>query len=264
MLTPFQWFSLFFILLIGFAGGYFPLIRHRIAGQTTAFPLGQAFTTGVFLALSLTMMLPAGYSLLGKALPNVSYPVASLISLLLYLVLLAMEHMSTHAQENRTMKAGLNSSRTIPVIMTVMIAIPSFFLGTALAMSQNTAAFLVFLAVVVHKGSAGFALALKIAGSNLSRRQGILLFSVFAFATPIGILVGANIQHSLAGQSLLLIKGTIMAMAAGTFLYMGTIHEMKHTPLIEDCGTKRGFMTMLAGFALTALVRLLIGEIHHN
>jgi len=264
LLTSFQWFSLFCILLIGFAGGYFPLIHQKVSGQTPAFPLGQAFTTGVFLALSLTMMLPAGYSLLGKALPNISYPIASLIALLLYLVLLAMEHMTTHVQESRSSDTGVHSSRAIPIIMTVMIAIPSFFLGTALGISHDTAAILIFLAVVVHKGSAGFALALKIACSTLSRRQGLLLFSLFAFATPIGILVGSDVQHYLQGQSLLLIKGIIMSMAAGTFLYMGTIHEMKHTPLIEDCGTKRGFITMLAGFALTALVRLLIGEIHHN
>ena len=263
MLSPFQWFSIVCILLIGFAGGYFPLIRHRESDRRALFPLGQAFTTGVFLALSLTMMLPAGYSLLSKSFPTVSYPIASLIALTLYLTLLGMEHITIHAQENRSTISERRSSAAIPIIMTVMIAIPSFFLGTALGISHDTAAILVFLAVVVHKGSAGFALALKIAGSDFSRKQGLGLFSLFAFATPIGILVGANIQYYLAGQLLLVIKGVIMSMASGTFLYMGTIHEMKHTPLIEDCGTKRGFIFMLAGFALTALVRLLIGEIHH-
>lgn len=209
------------------------------------------------------MMLPAGYSLLGKAFPNVSYPIASLIALVLYLTLLAMEHMTLHARQSRPTSSGGRLSTPIPVIMTIMIAVPSFFLGTALGVSHDTAAVLVFLAVVVHKGSAGFALALKISSSQFSRKQALGLFSLFAFATPLGILVGANIQYYLAGQLLLIIKGIIMSMASGTFLYMGTIHEMKHTPLIEDCGTKRGFVFMLAGFILTALVRLLIGEIHH-
>ncbi|MBN1941716.1 MAG: hypothetical protein JW849_00315 [Phycisphaerae bacterium] len=43
---------------------------------------------------------------------------------------------------------------------------------------------------------------------------------------------------------------------------MSTLHELKHTPLIEDCRTRKGFLLMICGFVLTALVRWLIGEAH--
>ena len=62
-------------------------------------------------------------------------------------------------------------SRLIPVVMTIMIAIPSFFLGTALGMNR-----LAVVAIMAHKGSAGFALALNMARSRLSRGQGASCF----------------------------------------------------------------------------------------
>jgi len=55
--------------------------------------------------------------------------------------------------------------------MTIMIAIPSFFLGTALGMNR-----LAVVAIMAHKGSAGFALALNMARSRLSRGQGASCF----------------------------------------------------------------------------------------
>ena len=59
-----------------------------------------------------------------------------------------------------------------------------------------------------------------------------------------------------------IIKGTILSLAAGTFLYMSTLHELAKAPLIKNCGNKKGFLLMLCGFVITALVRLLIGEAH--
>jgi hypothetical protein len=54
----------------------------------------------------------------------------------------------------------------------------------------------------------------------------------------------------------------VLGMAAGTFLFMATLHEFQRAPMITRCSTRRGFAVMLAGFLLTALVRYLIGEAH--
>ena len=53
------------------------------------------------------------------------------------------------------------------------------------------------------------------------------------------------------------------AKAAGTFLYMATVHEFRRAPMIANCNTLKGFGVMLAGFLITAFVRFLIGEAHH-
>jgi len=262
MLTAFQWFCLVSILAATFAGGYYPLFRQDEARSATGFPLGEAFTAGVFIALALTLMLPSSLELLGKEFPTLDYPLTSLIVLVTFFFLLGLEHYSQRLGETLAGDEEQLSPPAIPLIMTAMIAIPSFFLGTALGVSSTTAALLIFIAILVHKSSAAFALALRMVRSTMSRWQVWAAFCAFAFSTPLGIFVGQNI-HELLGQSALnVVKGAILALAAGTFLYMATLHEFRHAPMIARCKNPKGFSVMIAGFLITAFVRYLIGEAH--
>jgi len=264
MLTPFQWILLICIVIVAFIGGYAPLFKREEAQRQSGFSLGQAFAAGVFLALCLTIMLPAAFQLLRQAFPDVHYPIASIIAILAFLFLLALEQVAKAMIASATESQDTyRSPASIPIVMTVMMMIPSFFLGTALGFSDPTGAFLIFVAIVAHKGTAAFALALQMVRSTLTRPQVFVTFGLFALATPFGILVGGDVREFLMGETMVVVKGVIFAFAAGTFLYMGTIHEMEHAPLIEHCSTRRGFVAMLTGFALTALIRLLLGEAHH-
>ena len=150
----FDWFALICILMSAVIGGYFPLIRRDLV-KGEGFPLGQAFSAGVFLALSLIIMLPNGSHLFKKALPHVGYPLASVAALVAYLTLLALGH-AGNAERSAAVREDLLTTPLIPVIMTVMIAIPSFLLGTALGISDTSAALVIFVAIMLHKGSAGF------------------------------------------------------------------------------------------------------------
>ncbi|MCH2172940.1 ZIP family metal transporter [Myxococcota bacterium] len=258
MPTPFHWFCIVTILAVTFAGGFYPLSRSRDALED-AFPMGEAFSAGVFLALSLVMMLPSANLLLGKAFPDDDFPLAPLIGVTAFLFLLALSHLARKVEDS----VEGRTSPTVPVITTLMIVIPSFFLGAALGVSATGQAILIFIAILLHKSSAAFALALKIAASSLSRPWVWVVFSLFAFSTPTGILIGGGIASALEPRTMILIKGVVLAMASGTFLFMATLHDLQSTALIRRCRTGRGFTAMLAGFLLTALVRLLMGEAHH-
>lgn len=263
MLTAIQWIYFFIILLIAFAGGYFPFAKPEQVRTNGGFPRGEAFSSGVFLALSLTMLLPASFHIFQRQLPDVNYPIGSAIAIIAFLGLLAMEHMTMHVIESE--RSRLENERLparIPLVMTTMIALPSFFLGATLGMGDNTAATLIFIAIILHKGTAAFALMLTMIRSNLSRSQTMILFTCFAFTTPLGILFGGFVHNEL-NASTALIKATVLALGAGTFLYMGTLHEMKHASLIEHCGKRNCFLAMIAGLVITALVRLVVGEAHH-
>ena len=263
-LTGFEWFSLVCILLVTFGGGYMPLFKPERIRSGEGFPLGESFAAGVFIALSLTLMLPASLHLFNKVFPDFGYPVASVIAITAFFFLLSIEHYTSHIKQlSGTGDDGI-SPASIPIIMTTLIAIPSFFLGTALGVSGSSAAIFIFVAVMAHKSSAGFALALKMVRSTLTRKQSIMLFCMFACATPIGIIVGQDIHQYLTGKSMLLVKGFILSLASGTFLYMSTLHDLKHSPMIAYCGKKNGFILMVAGFLLTAFVRWLLGEAHHG
>jgi zinc transporter 1/2/3 len=262
MLTGFQWFSLIIILAGTFAGGFMPLFYPERARQVNGFPMGQAFSAGVFLALSLTMMLPSAFHLFSHAFPRLDFPVASVITITAFLFLLFLEHAVDRLRQIEERKTEESNSPIIPVIMTFMIAVPSFFLGAALGVSKTEAAVFILIAILAHKSSAGFALALKMVRSTLSRTRVFGLFLMFACATPAGIIVGQHIHNMLGTHAMAVVKAFVMAVAAGVFLYMSTLHELKETPLIVDCSDRKGFTVAVSGFILTALVRLLIGEAH--
>lgn len=262
MLTGFQWFSLVAIMAVTLAGGWLPLTRPERARRPDGFPLGKPFACGVFLALSLALMLPSATHLLGKAFPGAVLPWPTVIAASVFLLLLFMEH-----REEELVAKGLRpderTSPLIPLIMTVMIAIPSFLLGTALGVSDTIQAVMIFLAIIAHKGTAGFALAVKMVNSSMRPWQVYTLFGCFACSTPVGIITGQEARAYLSGHDMLEVKGIILSAAAGVFLYMATMHGLKDNPLIVQCRRHEGFIAMLAGFLLTVGVRLMIGEAHH-
>ena len=261
MLTDFQVISIICILAAALVGGYFPLARRELAMEPEGLPQGQAFAAGVFLALSLIIMLPHGLSLFGKAYPGIKYPLASLVAIAAFLFLVALSHVAV-AKQAQTAMAGQLSSPVVPVIITIMIAIPSFLLGTALGISDTTGAMMIFFAIMAHKGTAAFALALAMVRSTMTKAQTYTLLGLFVCSTPLGILVGADVHLYLVGHAALMAKAIILSLAAGVFLFMATLHEMKHSPIIIHCCTLRGFGYMLAGLIITAFVRLILGLAH--
>jgi len=263
MLSALLWVYLISILFITLLGGSLPLMRKRGVSGGPAFPLGESFTAGVFLALSLAIMLPAGSHLLQVFVPQINYPLGSLLAIIAFMFLLSLEHLSIHLSEKNKRPESTQTGPAIPIIMTVMIAIPSFFLGTALGISDPADALFIFVAIMAHKGTAGFALALTMTKSTLSRPQIYLLYFCFAAATPLGIFIGADISAFLSGALMKTVKGVILSLAAGTFLYLGSLHGLRYSPLITNCCSRKGFVALLAGLIITLAVRYILGNAHH-
>ena len=260
MPNTFAWFSIFAILAATLAGGIPPL-RSKDP-EPDRYPLGEAFASGVFLALALTMMLPASFQLFRQALPHVDVPVASLVAISSMLALLGVSHAVRHLEQDIGTDAGAPASPLVPILMTVMIAIPSFFLGAALGVSATEQAVLILIAILLHKSSAAFALALKLSDSSLPIAGVRAVFALFVLATPAGIVFGSLVGTRVGTEALLIARASVLAMAAGTFLFMGTLNELQATPLIRRCQHWRGFAAMLAGLGLTVCARVLIGEAH--
>lgn len=261
MLEEFKEIAIVVIFLISLGSGLYPLLKREKARASGGFPLGEAFAAGVFLALSLTLMMPAAAGLWSEAFPGVDYPLHTIIIVLAFLILLFIEHWSERLdtnQEEGAVEEG--DSPVIAIIMTVMIAIPSFLLGVALGVEESVSSVLmIFIAVVVHKGSASFAIALGLVRSRLAFPVSSVIFGAFTLMTPLGILFGEDIHHHLRGREMVLIKAVVLSLASGTFLFMSAMHGFRKNPLIVSCSNAAGFAALLAGVVLTALVRLALG-----
>ncbi|MFH1394547.1 MAG: ZIP family metal transporter [Candidatus Omnitrophota bacterium] len=260
-MNMFKWFSIFIIFFVAVLGGYYPLVKRDKSRGKKGLPTGESFTAGVFLALSLVIMLPAGLHLFGMSFPDINYPLAAIFVIASFLFLLALEQLSANLKQKEEGDL-IFSGPIIPVIMTIMIAIPSFLLGSAIGISPALQAEFILVAVLVHKGSAGFGLALTMARSTLTRMQTYFLYLLFALSTPFGIFVGADISKFLRGDTIVIVKAVILSLAAGVFLYMSTVHGLRRTALVEHCSGVKGFSLMFLGLVITALVRLVLGLAH--
>jgi zinc transporter 1/2/3 len=261
--TTLEIISALLILAAAILGGYGPLSRRTLTAAHITFPNGESFAAGVFLALSLIIMLPAGTHLFDKVLTPPHFPWSALVAIIAFLLMLAIDHAAAHARaHSATLSQESLTPASIPIIMTVMIAIPSFLLGAALSLSERDAAIFILIAVLAHKGSAGFGLALTIVRSRLSQKQSLILYGLFCCSTPVGIIVGANALTLIDPHTLVFVKAIALSLAAGVFLYMATVHDLERAPLICHCKTMRRFAIMISGLILTAAVRAILGLAH--
>eukprot|EP00045_Choanoeca_perplexa_P005485 m.46431 g.46431 ORF g.46431 m.46431 type:complete len:300 (-) comp13150_c0_seq4:112-1011(-) len=135
----------------------------------------------------------------------------------------------------------------------VALSIHSIIAGLALGTSSDTAT-AVFIAIIAHKGLAGFSLGVEIHGSSLGKWMQVTLIAIFAAATPLGTVIG--LYAGMNDSEYLVI---IQAVSAGTFIFIGGSHltsEMKERCPVVHLGYQiimfiigLGFMGVLAIWA---------------
>ena len=85
-------------------------------------------------------------------------------------------------------------------------------------------------------------------------RTGIFLFVIFALMLPLGVIFGSFSSEYLGNYPL--IEPIFSGLAAGTFLYLGTLHGLERAVLVKDCCKLKTFSFVIVGFALMAVVAI--------
>jgi zinc transporter ZupT len=205
--------------------------------------LGDAFASGIFLGAALFHMLPDATRDFSQALGNLNYPLAQLFCASGFLLLLFFERLSGNHEHHGT---------HLSLVIAVIIIIHSLLEGAALGINTTLAtATIIFTAILVHKGSESFALAVILNRSQLSIKHIILLIAIFSVMTPIGILLGTTVNLFSYSASLLTTAG-INAFAAGTFLYMSTLHHINHHQRSHEGEGLMEFFSLLVGLMVMA------------
>tara|TARA_B100000508_G_scaffold98072_1_gene76951 strand:+ start:706 stop:1446 length:741 start_codon:yes stop_codon:yes gene_type:complete len=241
-------FSILLILIVTLAAGAYPFVKKIRSAKKLDFPIGESLASGVFLGAGLIHML--GDSAQGFIDAHVDYPFAFLIAGVSFLFLLLLEHIGREMYEHN----GAQSS-AFAVLTLVMLSVHSFLAGAALGFSSSFSVFLVILlAILAHKWAASFALAVQLNKSQLRIKTSIMLFIVFALMVPLGILFGDAVMHRLHNMPLL--QPIFSALAAGTFLYLGTLHGLKRAVMVEKCCNLNRFKYVMIGFTIMAVVAI--------
>ena len=244
-----KWVCVALIFFSTIIAAFYPFIKKIKYPNKVDFPIGEAFAGGVFLGAGLIHMLgEASRDFLSR---HYEYPFAFLLAGSIFLILLWFEHIGRELYEH---KHGSNSINFV-YLSVVMLAIHSFLEGAALGLSDSFSVMIVILAAILaHKWAASFALAIQISSSPLPISSGIFWFCLFAIMTPLGILFGATILEKMPEDSILV--PVFMSLAAGTFLYLGTLHGLKRAVMIDRCCDLRQFGFVVLGFFIMAIVAL--------
>lgn len=239
--------SVLLIAIVAGIGGVFPFLKNK-RSKINDFPLGQALASGVFLGAGLIHMLgdaAEGFSQLGA-----QYPWAFFIAGAVILAFLFIEHLGREVLEHE----GGNSGH-FAIMAFVMLSIHSFLVGAALGFSSQTSVvLLLLLAVLAHKWAASFALAVQMTKSAISKPVAMLLFVLFVTMTPLGIVFGSVVEHNVHLPGVF--EPIFNAIAAGTFIYLGTLHGLSRAFMIEKCCNLKNFSFVIIGFALMAVVAI--------
>jgi zinc transporter ZupT len=183
----------------------------------------EYFSRGIFLGIALFHLLPEGYS---DLLPFLgSHTLSTLLSLSLFALLFMWfcEQGITHIAYIREK----NSAHWLAYWILFLLVLHASIEGCALGLSENSEHFFALaLAILVHKGSEGFALSIVLGRYHFSTRTRRYLLILLASATPLGIILCGNLQFIVQHQHFNLIEGYFNSIAAGTFLYIAIGHAM--------------------------------------
>lgn len=151
--------------------------------------------------------------------------------------------------------ATTNKNVVMPYLLLLILAVHSFIEGSAIGIGDTFASVLViYLAVIAHKCSESLALTSNLYRYSLSIKRIAWIIFIFSFLTPLGILFASVIEnavHFSANSSLF--EGLFDAVAAGTFLYLGTVHIMECEKSFEDLGE---IIALILGITLMSVVAI--------
>ena len=235
------------VVVVAFLAGMPVLAGRSFDADGTLAARGEAVAAGVFLGAGLIHMLADSAGDFASA--GVDYPWPFLLCGAVVLALLLLEHVGAAA------KGASDGTAVLALLATAMLSVHSFLAGAALGTSgMGAVAVVIFIAIVAHKWAASFALAVSLARSPLARPARFVAFAVFVLFLPLGVASGA-----IAAQwdtAYPLVAPTLKALAAGTFLYLGTLHGLANGTLVARCCDLREFTAVVFGFALMAVVAI--------
>jgi zinc transporter 1/2/3 len=249
-LTTYKIIAAILIFITSLVAVIYPIKVRARPEHKPSLEAADAFASGIFLGAALFHMLPDAISVFATTLGHTDYPLAELFCACGFLLLLFLERLS---QSTIRAKKSVN---TLPYMITLILVIHSLIEGTVLGINTTyeTAA-IIFLAIIVHKSSESFALAVILNPTQLALKHIVLIVSLFSLMTPIGILLG-TLLTSIELRSTQLLTAGFNAFAAGTFLYMSTLHHINHHERMHESENLYEFLFLFVGMVIMAALAL--------
>lgn len=260
------------VATVGLAGTLLPWFLNGRKARDRILALSDTFAGGVLGGAGLIHLLGDGMAQFRTTLPHVGYPLALLLAGAGFMLILLIEEVlvgnnrggrgigsnktTVTARHETAWEPADEDARYYPVILLIVLSVHSIILGLALGSQQALAGIIiVFLAIIAHKGAAGFALGVGYArtGARLRRVLPQLLF--FTTMTPLGIIVGGSVGLTLAPHAAQLFEAIFDSLGAGTFIYIAAMDIIK-TQFDSPEYRFQKWLSAVLGFSVMALLAI--------
>lgn len=237
------------VFLLTIIMGFIPL---KIAKHNVNFlSLCDAFASGIFLGASLLHLLPDAVVKFNTVY-NSSYPLVYLICITTCIFLVIIERGIFIYNNQRV----ADNKVVIPIFLILLLSIHSLVEGAAIGINTSLLeALTIFFAVFAHKGSESFALTVNLHRFGFSIKNIQQIIILFSFITPLGVFIASYIIYATETASGNLLTAYFNAIAAGTFLYLGTEHLFKSERSFAKISE---IMALILGVGLMALIAIWI------
>lgn len=196
------------IIAVALLGGYGAFRLKQTQRSEFYFAIGNTFAAGIFLGAGLIHMLPDATEEFSQVIHS-DFPFAPFIATLGFLLILSIE------------KIMSNSKKQTSYVLIFILSIHSIIVGIALGNEKTISLSIVIaMAVLAHKGSAAFALAISMIKSKIETQKIKKFILMFSTMTPLGIFIGVIFNHVFKGDASDFSIATFDALASGTFLYI--------------------------------------------
>lgn len=241
------------IFLVSIATAIYPLkklkIKHEI-DHAESFELGEALASGIFLGVAFFHMLPAAINTFQHLFVDIHYPIAEAICLGGFSILLFLERLSLS-------RGTFQSPNIVPYMLAFILIIHSLTEGAALGISgTGSEAIMLFIAIIAHKSSDSFVLCMILMRYHFPFWRIMTIITIFSLMTPLGVGLGIffNLYHPVLGGQLA--EAIFEAFAAGTFLYIATLHHLRFHQRIEEAQSLLEFSCLMMGLVIMGMVAL--------
>ncbi len=148
-----------------------------------------------------------------------------------------------------------NNGGFAPYLLLLTLSIHSLIAGLTLGISSAAGAGVLLIAILAHKGAAGFALGSTFREAAIPLRTRIPALLVFVGSTPLGVILGGA-AIDLLGTGDGAAVAWFKAVGAGTFLYVATLDIVREE--FFPGGTNRGrrLIWAIVGAGIMALVAI--------
>jgi zinc transporter 1/2/3 len=226
--TEFKIFSIIVVFLSGIGGGLLSLRWGMSRRAEILFSLGNALAGGIFLGAGLIHMLPDAAEGFHKVMPGFDYPLPLLLCAAGFLLILFLEQILLKGHEPESAEGQTESRMFLPYVLTFVLSVHSILAGAALGAEDTLAgSVILFIAIIGHKASAAFALAVNLLRGKMAGAKVFNILLFFSTMTPLGIFLGSLLCSLLAMRPGEILEAVFDSLAAGTFLYIAALEVIR-------------------------------------